>query len=381
MINVIFFIVTAMILSACGSLHVKVDVIDPGYLEQKIEQPALHTTLNIVLSQTHEFVSQTLNRQSREHEKYYHDLATQYRNEAKAAAAPKQRNTLVALADSLENAVGDAKARYTKASSEIIAINKRIQEALTRLPDQERATTLDRARPIRGGLAYLLRERDAWLRSLRDFIHDETGSNENILKELTGERLQIAKQSAKVFVVETDTNYKSLTGGLDLTDDPRAHAVAAAPPEVWAQKFNEAVAQGYLGNIDIAIKMNKPGDFTIKGLLFDPSTVASVASKTVTQALLVAAQISGVPVSTSSGTGDGAALASTSTSLNTAQVAMAERKSAQNASRAALLDIADTIVREKQNLADDSKRQAAIEAIQITFSKHQSRINPVPPTK
>ena len=127
--------------------------------------------------------------------------------------------------------------------------------------------------------------------------------------------------------------------------------------------------------------MNKPGDFTIKGLLFDPSTVASVASKTVTQALLVAAQISGVPVSTSSGTGDGAALASTSTSLNTAQVAMAERKSAQNASRAALLDIADTIVREKQNLADDSKRQAAIEAIQITFSKHQSRINPVPPTK
>ena len=370
-----------LLLSACGSLRVKVDVINPDYLEQQAQQPILHSGLNVVLSQPEDFVSETLAHQSRDHEKYYRGLAEQYRQEASKLNDSKKINTLNGLATSLESAAPDAKAIYANYAKKIIAINKRIQEAVVQLPEKARALTIDRTQPIRGGLAFLLRERKSELRSLSDFIYSETGSTGNLVGNLTGERLSVAKSIVMQFKANSNLNYRDLTGGLDLTDDPVAHAVAAAPPEFWAPRFNEAVAKGYLGNVDIAIKMNKPGDFTIKGLLFDPSTVASVASKTVTQALLIAAQISGVPVSSPSPSGDGTALATSSTNLAQAQAAVAERKAAQNSSRAALIEIADAIVREKDNVADDAKRQAALEAIRTTFDKHQSRINPSASTK
>lgn len=123
--------------------------------------------------------------------------------------------------------------------------------------------------------------------------------------------------------------------------------------------------------------MESVADFTIKGLTFDPGDVAVAASKVTTQAVLLAAQIAGVPVNLdgSSPSESGAALSMSSKRLTEIRKKLASQKAMLNGYHDALNTIANAILREKQYLSeDDTKRAEAIEAIQRVYEAQKSRI-------
>jgi hypothetical protein len=120
-------------------------------------------------------------------------------------------------------------------------------------------------------------------------------------------------------------------------------------------------------------------DFTIKGVTFDPSKVAQVASKVTTQALLMSAQIAGVPVKLQS-----SASVAKPTSGKNAASATEDQESTQTYKRA-LVDIADAILRETAEIegpkagpdsaAARKNRLAAIEAIRLSFNAQKSLLS------
>jgi len=89
------------------------------------------------------------------------------------------------------------------------------------------------------------------------------------------------------------------TGSRSLAASEYAFAVVSAAPEAWAPNLNIARGRAFMGNSDIVIKLDNTGEFTVKGMQFDPGTVAEVASKVTTQSLLLAAKLAGVPVGAS----------------------------------------------------------------------------------
>jgi hypothetical protein len=164
----------------------------------------------------------------------------------------------------------------------------------------------------------------------------------------------------------------------DLINSPLTYAVVSAHDDLWAEKFDYSRAYGLFGNTDIAIKAIGPGNFTIKGVSFNPADVAQAASKVTTQAVLLAAQIAGVPVNIAgTPSGDGAALAKSSTRLSEAISELNEEKADMMGFKDALLIIAQTIVDEKDRLANNSGeiRKEAIDAIKAVYQSQKTRLS------
>lgn len=141
----------------------------------------------------------------------------------------------------------------------------------------------------------------------------------------------------------------------ELSNTEFAYVVANAPESLWAKNFNRAFGSGTFGNVDVVIKMNTTADFSVKGMRFDATTVASVASKVTTQAVLLGAQMAGVPIPSRTGSapsGPGAALATSSGNLNTSEQALAQRTALLDAQRAAIRATARSILGARSLLED-----------------------------
>ena len=125
---------------------------------------------------------------------------------------------------------------------------------------------------------------------------------------------------------------------------------------LWASNFNRAFASGTFGNSDMVIRLNSTADFSVKGMLFDASKVAQVASKVMTQAVLIGTQMAGVPVSSAStGTSTGGdALSKASADLAAAEGAIARRQALVASQRDAMRSLARTILGSAQPLESEA---------------------------
>jgi hypothetical protein len=168
-----------------------------------------------------------------------------------------------------------------------------------------------------------------------------------------------------------------LIGDANITTFREAFAVTTAKPKDWSPRFDQSIGTGRFGSVDVAIKMESRGIFTIKGITFDPSEVVRVAAKATTQALLIGAQLSGVPVAKRPGTaGDGTALTISSGDLNDLQSQQAT-DAAKNADRqAALLELATGILAQEigLNANDDATFRAALTAIKAKSTAVTARL-------
>ena len=104
--------------------------------------------------------------------------------------------------------------------------------------------------------------------------------------------IQKAQQTGQQEVVQQATQ---LFDSGDIQQSPYVYYVASADEKKWAPKFDQTAGRGTFGNTDIAIKALAPGNFTIKGISFNPADVAATASKVTSQTVLLAAQVAGVP--------------------------------------------------------------------------------------
>jgi len=166
-------------------------------------------------------------------------------------------------------------------------------------------------------------------------------------------KTQAAAISAASAIV--DKEVRTIIAGPTLASSEYAYAVSKAPDQYWSTKFNRAVGRTELGNSDIVIKLNSQADFSVKGMRFDASTVAAVASKVTTQALLLGIQMAGVPLPKpavgTTNMGDGSKLADASGQLSADQEKLAKRKAKIDAWRIAVREMALSILAEESNLS------------------------------
>lgn len=172
----------------------------------------------------------------------------------------------------------------------------------------------------------------------------------------------------------SEKNLQSLTGGLDLLDDPLAPVIIGAAPQYWKGIFNKTDAFGTVGNTDIAIKMETIGTFTIKGIRLDASKVTEATFDVLKQSVRMVAAAYGIPTpadQTSANSGDTGS--PTNIVLSIDQVRQAsERK--RLLSRRAALTILDLIVTQKDNLTNDGKRKAAIQQLKMFFEAYKTQL-------
>lgn len=167
---------------------------------------------------------------------------------------------------------------------------------------------------------------------------------------------QVKATSDQAAAVVAVVNQRSIIGDGSLVSTEFAYIVAQAPKHLWASNFNRAFASGTFGNSDIVIRLNSTADFSVKGMLFDASKVAQVASKVMTQAVLIGTQMAGVPVSTASTgtTTGGDALSKASADLATAEAAIAKRQALVASQRDAIRSLASTILGSVTPLESDA---------------------------
>jgi len=201
----------------------------------------------------------------------------------------------------------------------------------------------------------------------------------------------VAGLASKTEIDNTLTSYQGIHETLD--NDSEAYWVTTAPDRFWAQRYDYATGSGQFGDVNIAIRYDPNSDsdsqlghVSVKGLTFDPSQVARVASKTVVQSLLLAAQLQGVPMgiiapASSKNSNDASAAGSVATSneLDQKQQATllfeAERQDAQKA----LLAVAMSAIGQHDNLAnadDDEIRASAAKLVKAAFDANAARIAP-----
>ncbi len=365
-------LVVLSLAAGCGSLAVKVDVLNPDYVTRGADQRVLLRQLENVIAQPPASFSQELDEIKDQHKEFYKELAQKI--EARYVPPAVMTSSMADYVSDLKNSNKILDGFYGGQFGELRTLHEAIHTAFDELPKVERAEILGGLEPIDGILRGLLEERNARLGNVAKMFRDDTKTN------LATRSIDDADREAlQPTVQKTISELKSLTGGLTLTENAHASLVASADEKHWAPKFNETFARGTFGDVDIAVKLETLGDFTIKGVKFDPSAVAQVAAKTTTQALLIATQMAGVPISASQrstqGGDAGAGLSRSSAELEALQSTVAMRQALLDDYRRALLDFGDAIVREESAIGNTSQAASARTAIAETFKQHRARMS------
>ena len=387
------------LLAGCGALEVKVDVIDPTYVREMKGQITLKRALEATLAQQDSKLKQALENQKQKQANIYKNLASRYREDAKASNLSEAAKVeLKGIADDLENEVVRLDKPYSESYNELVSANKAIRDTFFQLRKEDQQAILTSRKPIDGALAGALQARTATSTAFLVKVQTEVGKLESeIEKQLTTPSNNTAPvdkapaKNVKVALADAKQNIenveKELRGFGDLSKDDVAYIISSAPKEQWTEA-NFARGAGKLGSVDIAIKAEgktrsvKGIDFTIKGITFDPSVVAQVASKAGTQALLMASQIAGIPVSGSPAqdASAGKALAVSSGRLAGDQERTAIIEANLRDVRAALFDIAALIVSHEAAIDTSVKDDVAkaVSAINAGFARHKGRLGVSP---
>lgn len=182
-----------------------------------------------------------------------------------------------------------------------------------------------------------------------------------------------ATEAAVALLAEIRSAAESQLTGLlaGLRDDPLAGVIAAADDQCWSGVFNRAWASSRFGNSDIAIKMEPSGDFTLKGIRLDASKVTQATFQALGQGIKLLAATAGVPAKAGASTGDDAGAALQQAATDT----VATEAKAQ-IYRITLISLLDTIVQQRDHLADHDSRVAALKVIQSAYDGYRAQLAP-----
>lgn len=177
--------------------------------------------------------------------------------------------------------------------------------------------------------------------------------------------IEAAEDSLSAAITTVD---RSIIADGSLVGSGFAYSVASLDEQFWRRRFNQARGMGFFGNSNIVIRMNQTGDFSVKGMTFDANSVAAVASKAATQAVLLGAQIAGAPV-TSQPTGSSSnGLVSASARLVQARDSVATAQAREDARRLALMELGFAVLNE-QGAVESGDREAAAAAISAVYTE------------
>lgn len=379
--------------AACARLNVEVDVLDLSYVAEAKEQIAYRSRLNLALTEPQEVVRQTLERSQEAVFRAFDATAMVYRA---AAARPDARDAgnLTAAAQSLSvTAKQEFRQKYFEPTLKALSDNyARIFNAVQKFSADQITAIRDGQMPVPGYIRTFLDERTRILADYNAAVYAETVAREQQLVTANLPGSAADKESAQRTIATERIRAQTIATALvgpenSIANSPDAYFVVSAPEGKWGKRENRTLIDGRLGNVDAAIKLESLANFTIKGVTFDPSKVAQVASKVTTQSLLIAAQIAGVPVKLDDSSAQAQGLLQASTTLSNAEITLSKQRALSQDYRAALVDIAQVIIREQAAIegpaaagqADSeaaiAARKSAVSAINESFNAQKARLS------
>ena len=377
MIRIYLSVVVAfLMITACGgSLRVTVETIDPSYIETINTRQELIVVLAAAIDPgqpTQKYLRDLM----KKHLSNYEQLAKEYEKEADSIRDNEAARTLRHLASSLRV---DSKDQITPMYDKKIEQLNELDFEIAKVFSAESVKRPKELDLLGSELSRLLVKRDSIVKKFKDAVYDDLADLKRT-PALDPPEVKKAKEAVALQIKSTQKAARLIPIGAELVEDPLAYAVSSAPDEFWSQDFQETFGGGHFGDFNFAIKMENYASFTIKGLTFDPSEVANIASKVSAQSLLYAAQIAGVPVSlTDPGAelgGGISAIADRSEALVLMEENTMARAARLRSQKAALRLIADRIFSERENLESKNAivRKTAKEAIDATYTAHKTRL-------
>ncbi len=405
---------TCTLMTGCGNLNVSVDVLDPGYVQQEMADESLRKLYREIAGATPGDFAARVDRQFSAFRKNLgelgkrlsdlaatlppsarQDLERSIRQMAEAAApggqysndASRQGTKLETLAQTLvttaaELGYGRGSVMPAKLREQLVAFQAAERSLrMAQINDvravERNANNLARATgQAQAASAAAIAEAAAPAAAASAAGTAAAAKSAAASAAAVAPQLNALQQQAAATVA---TVQRSIIGDGSLAATEYAYAVANAPDGLWKRDFNRAFANGTLGNVDVVIRLNSTADFSVKGLLFDASKVAQVASKVMTQAVLLGAQMSGVPVPTASTgtTSGGDALSKSSADLATADAALARRQAQVAAQKDAIRSLARSLLAVtpaltaaalKDKPREDPERMAVHQGIDTSFT-------------
>lgn len=157
----------------------------------------------------------------------------------------------------------------------------------------------------------LLQTGEARRREFRAAMDEFTGADlrweqfyAQVLAELDGQAEPETELAADLSLSEVRRNLAEsgklrldlLTAGLGLFDDPYAAYLVNAPERYWQGVYNRAHGSGAFGNTDLAIKMEGPGMFTVKGVKQGASKLTQASLQVLKQGVQMVGAAYGLPL-------------------------------------------------------------------------------------
>lgn len=154
-----------------------------------------------------------------------------------------------------------------------------------------------------------------------------------------------------------------------LFDDPMTSIVVNGDKEFWKGKTNEAKARSFIGNSDIAIVMESPGEYSIKGIRNDASQATKALFTVTNLTVQTLAKAYGVGLAPTP-------ITDSSTYYAQIQVARVDLEKVEKFSQKALTDIFQAILNEESNITSDTSRiRRSINKIDVLVKNKQSQLN------
>ncbi|MBI2399204.1 MAG: hypothetical protein HYV17_15575 [Xanthomonadales bacterium] len=329
-------VLTVPLLGCSARLSIKTDVANPSAIGAVRVAATAHSVCRAVLTGEDEAVMQEA-RSALTHASA--TCAAKLRELAKSAATPQAKNLLRDSAAAVE----DIKSEFEPG---LEAVSSRREAARSTLGQTSEAPCLASERNALVFLQYDEQRKDALaeLGDWAEYLASECGELEGVSEEV-----EVATEKTKAA--------DSIIGSGSLTRSDYAFAVATLDDKNW-KRFNVATADAHGGNLDVAIKMNEPGDFTIKGMRFDASKSAELVGKSLTQVLLLAAGHVGLAPTSTNG---GSIAMAPQNAFASAQATEIKREAMVTAYRTSAVEIALLVAAEAHNMSSSPQdRKAAV---------------------
>lgn len=394
MISIMF---TALLLSACGSISTTVSVLNPRVIENAKNTSIKESAFYAALNQDREYITEKLRPEREEINEISDRLGQAWILHASTQVQGSNRaKTAMAAGNSWKAQASMTKGQFNQSVntsiSQIAQKNVDIRTLLAK--NENRETILDGSTPIPAEIRTKLTNRQVIIDTLDTNIKGHKRSLNFDLARVTTANQGAKAEDAKPSITG---NVDSLVGGLNKRSDASflsieeklrdevkrvsidtdiyAYHVANADKPNWEEKYNKVDAFGLFGNSDFIIIVDGSGNLRMKGISFDPSKVAQMASKVTTQSIIMAASMMGAPVPKGdSAQSNSHQLVNSSDALNTKREESRQLIIQENEYRQALLAIANAAIEKEPQLDEPKKYNDATKAFKASFEAHKSRI-------
>jgi len=212
----------------------------------------------------------------------------------------------------------------------------------------------------------------AWVNSAV-LADEDTASITNLYEEIIKPNLQAAyKENIDV------SNLQAFHNGL--SGDPLNSFITQAPKDYWKKTYNKTVAKNLMGNTDIAVVMETPGNFFIKGVRMDAENITSTLANTLSSGVKLLSKVNGINVSTPRGPAPEPKTTERTPGQSTVFDQEIKSKELEQQieireklNKLSIISLMDAVIAQKDSLNSDTGYKEAVRQVQSIYKVHKAQ--------